>query len=60
MCHTPPADWSLQRQEKYFDRTKKVVAGLCGASPALEALFDRNLNDARERLQTVKAAAKNT
>ncbi len=37
---TPPADWSLERCQQYFDWAAEVVAGLRGISPALEAAFD--------------------
>ncbi|WP_153145327.1 HD domain-containing protein [Dechloromonas sp. H13] len=36
----PPADWSLQRRQEYFDWAKAVVDGLRGAHPTLERLFD--------------------
>lgn len=36
----PPSGWSLQRKQNYFDWSANVVAGLRGASPALEAAFD--------------------
>lgn len=36
----PPADWSLQRRQEYFDWAKAVVEGLRGAHPTLERLFD--------------------
>lgn len=37
---SPPADWSLQRRQEYFDWAKAVVDGLRGAHPTLEHLFD--------------------
>jgi GTP diphosphokinase / guanosine-3',5'-bis(diphosphate) 3'-diphosphatase len=37
---SPPADWSLERKQEYFDWAKAVVDGLRGVHPALEALFD--------------------
>jgi guanosine-3',5'-bis(diphosphate) 3'-pyrophosphohydrolase len=36
----PPSNWSLQRKQNYFDWSAQVVAGLRGASPRLEAVFD--------------------
>jgi guanosine-3',5'-bis(diphosphate) 3'-pyrophosphohydrolase len=36
----PPADWSLERRQAYFDWAKQVVSGLRGVSPVLEAAFD--------------------
>ena|SRR5215831_15501937 len=37
---TPPADWSLQRRQEYFDWAKQVVDGLRGVHPKLEGVFD--------------------
>lgn len=37
---SPPADWSTARKQEYFDWAARVVAGLRGTSPALEAIFD--------------------
>lgn len=37
---SPPADWSVERKQAYFDWAAKVVAGLRGTHPALEATFD--------------------
>ena len=37
---TPPADWSVERRREYFEWARKVVSGLKGVSPALEAAFD--------------------
>jgi guanosine-3',5'-bis(diphosphate) 3'-pyrophosphohydrolase len=37
----PPADWPLERKRAYFDWAARVVAGLRGVHPPLEAVFDR-------------------
>lgn len=37
---SPPADWSAQRKRTYFDWAARVVAGLRGVHPGLEAVFD--------------------
>jgi guanosine-3',5'-bis(diphosphate) 3'-pyrophosphohydrolase len=37
---SPPAGWSLQRKQKYFDWAKQVVDGVRGAYPDLEQRFD--------------------
>lgn len=37
----PPPDWPPERCQEYLDWARRVVAGLRGASPALEAEFDR-------------------
>ncbi len=36
----PPASWSPERIEAYFDWAGRVAAGLRGCHPALEELFD--------------------
>jgi (p)ppGpp synthase/HD superfamily hydrolase len=36
----PPTDWSVERQREYVQWGRDVVAGLRGASPKLEGLFD--------------------
>lgn len=40
IASSPPADWSLERKQAYFDWAKAVVDGLRGAHPALEHIFD--------------------
>jgi GTP diphosphokinase / guanosine-3',5'-bis(diphosphate) 3'-diphosphatase len=37
---SPPADWSVERKQEYFDWAAKVVAGLRGTHPGLEGVFD--------------------
>jgi guanosine-3',5'-bis(diphosphate) 3'-pyrophosphohydrolase len=37
---TPPHDWSLRRRQEYFDWAKRVIDGMRGVHPTLEALFD--------------------
>ncbi len=37
----PPAGWDLQRRRDYFSWSSKVIDGLRGVSPRLEAAFDR-------------------
>jgi guanosine-3',5'-bis(diphosphate) 3'-pyrophosphohydrolase len=36
----PPKDWDLKRRRDYFDWAKRVIDGLRGVHPHLEALFD--------------------
>lgn len=36
----PPAGWTLQRKQEYFDWAKEVVDRIRGANPALERAFD--------------------
>jgi GTP diphosphokinase / guanosine-3',5'-bis(diphosphate) 3'-diphosphatase len=40
VAKSPPRGWPLRRQRAYFDWAKRVVEGLRGANPQLEALFD--------------------
>ena len=37
---SPPSDWSVARRREYINWAAEVVAGLRGAQPRLEALFD--------------------
>jgi GTP diphosphokinase / guanosine-3',5'-bis(diphosphate) 3'-diphosphatase len=37
---SPPADWPIERRHDYVAWTKRVVDGLRGVSPPLEAAFD--------------------
>ena len=37
---SPPADWSADRKHEYFEWAARVVAGLRGVHPTLEAVFD--------------------
>lgn len=43
----PPLGWDRERRLAYYDHARAVVAGLRGANPALEALFDQIDNDGR-------------
>ena len=36
----PPAQWGLERRQEYFEWAKRVIDGLRGAHPGLEAAFD--------------------
>lgn len=40
MAAAPPAHWSHERRQEYFDWAKAVIDKLRGAHPVLEALFD--------------------
>lgn len=37
---TPPADWTEQRKADYYDWARKVIDGVRGTHPGLEAIFD--------------------
>lgn len=36
---SPPADWSAERKQAYFEWAARVVAGLRGVHPRLESVF---------------------
>lgn len=38
---SPPAEWSLERRQKYFDWAKEVVDQVRGVNPNLEQMFER-------------------
>ena len=38
---SPPSDWSVERKQEYFDWAARVIDGLRGVHPELEALFDK-------------------
>ncbi len=38
---SPPSDWSIERKQEYFDWAARVIDGLRGVHPELEALFDQ-------------------
>src|SRR3954454_6680022 len=40
VAERPPAKWDLARRREYFDWAKRVVDGLRGIPPRLEAAFD--------------------
>ena len=40
MASNPPAEWSLERRQEYFDWAKAVIDGLRSSHPTLERLFD--------------------
>ena len=40
VANSPPADWTLERRQEYFDWAKQVVNQLRGANAKLEAAFD--------------------
>lgn len=37
---SPPADWSAERKQAYFEWAARVVVGLRGVHPGLESVFD--------------------
>ncbi len=47
VAHNPPAKWDLARRREYFDWAGKVIAGVRGAHPRLEAVFDQIFQEGR-------------
>ena len=46
---SPPVGWSSERQQDYFAWAAKVIAGVRGTNPTLEALFDDAYNRSRRK-----------
>ncbi|HEX7437120.1 MAG TPA: HD domain-containing protein [Caldimonas sp.] len=40
VAFNPPAQWSLERRREYFDWGARVIDGVRGVHPKLEAIFD--------------------
>jgi guanosine-3',5'-bis(diphosphate) 3'-pyrophosphohydrolase len=40
VAERPPAKWTLERRQEYFEWAKRVIDGVRGSNPALEAAFD--------------------
>lgn len=38
---SPPTDWGQERKHEYFDWANRVIAGVRGTHPTLEAIFDQ-------------------
>lgn len=47
---SPPKDWDIGRRRDYLDWTEKVVEGLRGCNPLLEACYNEALLDGRKKL----------
>jgi GTP diphosphokinase / guanosine-3',5'-bis(diphosphate) 3'-diphosphatase len=52
VCAHPPYGWSLERKQEYLDWAEKVVNGVRGINPPLEAEFDQVLRDGKAKLIT--------
>ncbi len=50
VIENPPDGWDVQRRREYVEWGEKVVAGLRGANPGLESLFDSVVSSARAQL----------
>ena len=49
--NSPPVDWSHERRLNYLEWSDKVVFGLRGVNPALEAYYDDAIRRTRKRLE---------
>lgn len=47
MIYDPPANWGRKRRRDYYDWTERVIDGLRGPNPILEARYDEVLAEAR-------------
>lgn len=47
VTYSPPRGWNLERRVEYLDWTEKVVNGLRGVNPTLEAYYDQILKEGR-------------
>jgi guanosine-3',5'-bis(diphosphate) 3'-pyrophosphohydrolase len=47
LLSTPPQDWPKERLADYFEWANKVVAGVRGVNPELEAIFDQLMIEGR-------------
>jgi guanosine-3',5'-bis(diphosphate) 3'-pyrophosphohydrolase len=50
MAAAPPADWSRERKQEYFEWAKNVVDRIRGTHPKLEAIFDQVYRDGMSQL----------
>lgn len=57
LADDPPQDWGAARARAYVEWSRAVVAGLRGASPALEAAFDAAADEAISAIDTRAALA---
>jgi guanosine-3',5'-bis(diphosphate) 3'-pyrophosphohydrolase len=51
ITESEPVAWSAQQRSEYIDWAEQVVAGIRGASPPLEELFDRTVLEKRQLLK---------
>jgi GTP diphosphokinase / guanosine-3',5'-bis(diphosphate) 3'-diphosphatase len=49
IASAPPANWSVHRQQEYFDWARQVVDGLRNIHPRLEAIFNSAYSEPPQR-----------
>lgn len=54
ITNNPPEKWPLKRIIRYFDWSEKVVGGLRGSNPGLDAIFDETLKKGRDKYLSKK------
>jgi guanosine-3',5'-bis(diphosphate) 3'-pyrophosphohydrolase len=54
ITNNPPEKWPLKRIIRYLDWSEKVVGGLRGSNPALDALFDKTLQSGRSKYNSCR------
>lgn len=52
IIYSPPSEWTDERILEYIDWTERVINGLRGPNPALEAEYDRVLAQGRAMMNT--------
>ncbi len=48
IVESPPADWSVERMRGYIDWAERVLGGLRGVDPAMEATLEQAIRRARQ------------
>ncbi|MDG2617253.1 HD domain-containing protein [Thermoleptolyngbya sichuanensis XZ-Cy5] len=51
VTETPPTHWTLERRLEYLDWTEKIINGLRGDNPTLEAYYDQLLSTGRAKIK---------
>lgn len=52
VLNNPPDGWSDERRLEYVEWGEKVVAGLRGVNPDLEAYFDQTVSEAKRKISS--------
>lgn len=51
VANSPPKDWDNQRRKDYLDWADRVVEGIRGCNPPLEAYYEEILREGRKKLE---------
>ncbi|QKD84485.1 bifunctional (p)ppGpp synthetase/guanosine-3',5'-bis(diphosphate) 3'-pyrophosphohydrolase [Thermoleptolyngbya sichuanensis A183] len=52
VTETPPTHWTLERRLEYLDWTEKIINGLRGDNPMLEAYYNQILSTGRAKIKS--------